>query len=82
VVIYSDKISVDGTISLKGGQGGTAFVQGGGGGSGGSLVISKPLSPQKYSLIDLAGGMYGKALDLYSGCDGTKGTDGAIILLQ
>ena len=81
VVLYSNNISIDGTISLKGGRGGTAFVQGGGGGAGGILVTYKPLNPA-YDLINLSGGMYGKALDLYSGCDGTKGADGAIILLQ
>jgi hypothetical protein len=82
VILYSDNVSIRGTISLKGGAGGTAFVQGGGGGSGGVLIINRPLSTQEYNQILFGGGIYGKALDLYSGCNGTKGSDGAVILLQ
>ncbi|NMB84609.1 hypothetical protein GYA28_04985 [Candidatus Roizmanbacteria bacterium] len=82
IIILTNKITIRGKILARGGRGGNAFVQGAGGGGGGIVVINQPLSDEVKKHIDVSGGRFGKALDLYSGCDGTSGDDGKLVILK
>ncbi len=77
IVFLSGKVNLNGSIEAKGGQGGTSLFQGAGGGGGG-IVISNVLLKKESVFVD--GGAGGKAKDYYSGCGGSSGEKGKILL--
>lgn len=77
VIILGNKISVTGSISVKGGNGANGNFYGGGGGSGGVVGFSK--EPEKDGEYSIDGGRGGQAADLYAGCSGRNGLSGVVI---
>ncbi len=77
IVLLSGKINLNGSVKANGGQGGTSLFQGGGGGGGGIVVFSVPLREEG---VFVDGGAGGKAKDYYSGCGGSSGEKGKILL--
>jgi len=77
VVLLSGKINLNGSIEVNGGQGGTSLFQGAGGGGGGVVVSNVSLRGEG---VFVDGGAGGKAKDYYSGCSGSNGDKGKILL--
>lgn len=76
IVLISEKIINEGTLSASGGKGANGNLQGYGGGGGGVIVLAR--KPTGGGQIRADGGEGGLAVDIYTGCNGTKGSPGKI----
>ncbi len=75
IVIITNKINGSGIISAEGGKGANGQLQGFGGGSGGIVIFS--IKPDIENIL-VSGGQGGKAVDIYTGCNGGNGEIGKI----